>query len=382
MVTMHPALDVFLTFLRLGLTSFGGPVAHLGYFREEFVNRRKWFSDADYADLVALCTFLPGPSSSQVGMAIGKMRAGSLGAVLAWIGFTTPSALIMLALALGANQFMGGGLVRGLSLLTLSVILSAVLGMARTLTPDWTRRGIALVSGAIMLLLPGAWTSVLVIALGGIYGVQFFQQGSQPEQKPLNLKKTGLYLGIATALLLSTPLLLQSSPHLQVFGAMYRTGSLVFGGGHVVLPLLQPVATWLTPEQFLGAYGAAQAIPGPVFAISTFLGATFPGVVPAVGGLIATIGIFLPALLLVLAITPIWDSIKTHPLLQAALKGVNAAVVGLLFAALLDAAITIRPSNGLEWLWVIGSFVLLHLLKVPAHLVVFAGAALGYFVLG
>ena len=382
MVTMHPALDVFLTFLRLGLTSFGGPVAHLGYFREEFVNRRKWFSDADYADLVALCTFLPGPSSSQVGMAIGKMRAGSLGAVLAWIGFTTPSALIMLALALGANRFMGGGLVRGLSLLTLSVILSAVLGMARTLTPDWTRRGIALVSGVIMLLLPGAWTSVLVIALGGLYGVQFFRQGSKTEQKPLNLRKTGVYLSAATALLLATPFLVQLSPYMQVFGAMYRTGSLVFGGGHVVLPLLQPVATWLTPEQFLGAYGAAQEIPGPVFAISTFLGATFPGVIPAVGGLIATIGIFLPALLLVLAITPIWDSIKTHPLLQSALKGVNASVVGLLFAALLDAAITIRPANALEWLWVIGSFVLLHLLKVPAHVVVFAGAALGHFVLG
>ncbi|GEM45054.1 chromate efflux transporter [Deinococcus cellulosilyticus] len=379
---MNPALDVFLTFLRLGCTSFGGPVAHLGYFREEFVNRRKWLSDADYADLVALCTFLPGPSSSQVGMSIGKLRAGTPGAVLAWIGFTTPSALIMLALALGANQLLGGGLVRGLSLLTLSVILSAVLGMARTLAPDWSRRLMALISGLIMLSLPGAWTSVLVIALGGIYGVQFFRQAGTIQKQQLNLKKTGIYLGVATVLLLVSPLLLGFSPYFRVFGEMYRTGSLVFGGGHVVLPLLQPVATWLTPEQFLGAYGAAQAIPGPVFAISTFLGATFPGVLPAWGGLIATVGIFLPALLLVLAIMPVWDSIKTHPTLQSALKGVNAAVVGLLFAALLDAGWTIRPSSWIEWVWVVASFVLLHVMKVPAHVVVFAGGLLGYFLLG
>ncbi|GGJ19573.1 chromate efflux transporter [Deinococcus roseus] len=380
---MHPALDVLLTFLRLGCSSFGGPVAHLGYFRQEFVERKKWLSDSDYADLVALCTFLPGPSSSQVGMCLGKLRAGTLGAVLAWVGFTTPSALIMLALALGANQFLSGGLVRALSLLTLGVILSAVLGMARTLAPDNTRRLIALISGLLMLLLPTAWTSLLVIALGGLYGIWQFRPAEQekpPLSNNLNLHRTGIYLGLATTLLVGLPLL-AFSPILHLFGLMYRTGSLVFGGGHVVLPLLQPISVWLTPEQFLGAYGAAQAIPGPVFAISTFLGATFPEVHPVLGGLVATSGIFLPALLLVLAIMPVWNSIKALPLLQAALRGVNAAVVGLLGAALLDAALTIRPHTVLEFLWVILSFVLLHLLKIPAHLVVLGGAVVGYFVL-
>lgn len=378
MNSMLPALDVFLTFLRLGCTSFGGPVAHLGYFREEFVNRKKWLSDADYADLVALCTFLPGPSSSQVGMSIGNLRAGTLGAILAWVGFTTPSFLIMLALALGAQEVLGGGLVRALSLLTLGVILSAVLGMAKTLTPEWSRRGIALVSGLIMVLWPTAWTSILVIVLGGLYGLRFFRQAGEHQSTPVAFKKTGVYLGVALGLLVVLPLL-SFTPYLALLSDMYRTGSLVFGGGHVVLPLLQPVATWLIPEQFLGAYGAAQAIPGPVFTISTFLGATFPQVNPVLGAVVATVGIFLPAMLLVLAIMPVWNSIKTRPALQAALKGVNAAVVGLLLAALLDAVVHIRPNTVLEWLWVVLSFVGLHFLKVPAHLVVLVGGALGYF---
>lgn len=378
MNSMLPALDVFLTFLRLGCTSFGGPVAHLGYFREEFVNRKKWLSDADYADLVALCTFLPGPSSSQVGMSIGNLRAGTLGAILAWVGFTTPSFLIMLALALGAQEVLGGGLVRALSLLTLGVILSAVLGMAKTLTPEWSRRGIALFSGLIMVLWPTAWTSIVVIVLGGLYGLRFFRQAGEHQSTPVAFKKTGVYLGVALGLLVVLPLL-SFTPVLALLDDMYRTGSLVFGGGHVVLPLLQPVATWLTPEQFLGAYGAAQAIPGPVFTISTFLGATFPQVNPVLGAVVATVGIFLPAMLLVLAVMPVWNSIKTRPALQAALKGVNAAVVGLLLAALMDAVVHIRPNTFLEWLWVVLSFVGLHFLKVPAHVVVLVGGALGYF---
>lgn len=349
------AVAVFLVFLRLGCTSFGGPVAHIGFFRHEFVQRRRWLSDAAYADLVALCQFLPGPASSQVGMALGLMRAGRLGMLVAWLGFTLPSALLMLALGLGvvwAAEALATpvftGLLQGLSAAAVAVVAQAVWGMARSLCPDHARRLLAVLSAAITLALPSAWTPVGVIAFGALAGLALLAPtvGSARAEAlavAVSRRSALLCLGLAAALLLALPWLAHSAPQalLSLADTFYRAGALVFGGGHVVLPLLEAELvgpSGMSAPTFLAGYGLVQAMPGPLFTLAAYLGAVAPnaqGVALGLwGGVVALVAVFLPGALLVLGALPFWSALRQHPPAQSALMGANAAVVGLLLAAL------------------------------------------------
>jgi chromate transporter len=350
------AVAVFLVFLRLGCTSFGGPVAHIGFFRHEFVQRRRWLSDAAYADLVALCQFLPGPASSQVGMALGLMRAGRLGILAAWLGFTLPSALLMLALGLGllwANDALATpvftGLLQGLSAAAVAVVAQAVWGMARSLCPDHARRLLAVLAAAITLALPSAWTQVGVIAFGALAGLALLAPtaGSAPAEASavaVSRRSALLCLGLAAALLLGLPWLAHTAPQalLSLADTFYRAGALVFGGGHVVLPLLEAELvgpSGMSAPTFLAGYGLVQAMPGPLFTLAAYLGAVAPdaqGVTLGLwGGVLALVAVFLPGALLVLGALPFWSALRQHPRAQSALRGTNAAVVGLLLAALM-----------------------------------------------
>ena len=346
------ALAVFAAFLRLGLTSFGGPVAHLGYFRTEFVERRRWLDDRQYAELVALCQFLPGPASSQVGLALGLQRAGAAGALAAWAGFTLPSALLLIALALGLAAGAGpgaAGLVHGLKLVAVAVVAQAVWGMARSLCPDLPRAAIALAAGALSLSLPAALGPVAAIALGAVAGrlaLQVAAVAPAPALAPGLSRRTGAMLLLAAgALLVGLPLAAAAagSPGLQAVSVFYQAGALVFGGGHVVLPLLQAGVVapgWVSEEVFLAGYGAAQAVPGPLFSFAAFLGAAMPAPLGGwAGGLALLVALFAPGLLLVAGALPFWDTLRGRQPVRRALAGANAAVVGLLGAALLDPVI-------------------------------------------
>ncbi len=347
--------EVFLVFLRLGCTSFGGPVAHIGFFRQEFVQRRRWLSDAAYADLVALCQFLPGPASSQVGMALGLMRAGHLGALAAWLGFTLPSALAMLALALGllrlGQAWSAGaltGLLQGLAVAAVAVVVQALWGMARSLCPDTPRRALAVVAAVLTLAWPGALAQIGVIALGALAGLALLQRpaiAAHHEALPVPLSRGAgaLWLALAAALLLGLPWLTHASPQalLSLADTFYRAGALVFGGGHVVLPLLEAELVGpkgMSAPTFLAGYGLVQAMPGPLFTLAAYLGAVAPdaqGVALGLwGGVLALVAVFLPGALLVLGALPFWSALRQHPRAQSALMGTNAAVVGLLLAAL------------------------------------------------
>lgn len=348
------AREVFGAFLRLGLTSFGGPVAHLGYFRAEFVDRRRWLSDAAYADLVALCQFLPGPASSQVGVGLGLMRAGWAGAVAAFIGFTLPSALLMLAFAAGAAGLggpLGTGALAGLKIVAVAIVAQAVLGMARSLCPDAPRAAIA--AGAVVVLasLPGAVAMVGAIALGGLAGLMLDRAGRAgatpapaptPRAAPLAPVVTPQAAMAALALFGALSLLAIVGALPDMVTGFFRAGALVFGGGHVVLPLLDAatVQTGLVgADAFLAGYGAAQAVPGPLFTFAAYLGAIAP---PggAGGGVLAMLALFLPGFLLLIAALPFWDALRARPRAQAAMGGANAAVVGILAAALYDPVFT------------------------------------------
>ncbi|MFN9744438.1 MAG: chromate efflux transporter [Betaproteobacteria bacterium] len=346
------ALAVFAAFLRLGLTSFGGPAAHLGYFRTEFVERRHWLEDRQYAELVALCQFLPGPASSQVGLALGLQRAGAAGALAAWAGFTLPSALLLIALALGLAAGAGpgaAGLVHGLKLVAVAVVAQAVWGMARSLCPDLPRAAIALAAGALSLSLPAALGPVAAIVLGAVAGrlaLQVAAVAPGPALAPRLSRRTGAVLLLAAgALLVLLPLAAAAagSPWLQAVSAFYQAGALVFGGGHVVLPLLQAGVVqpgWVSEEVFLAGYGAAQAVPGPLFSVAAFLGAAMPAPLGGwAGGMALLVALFAPGLLLVAGALPFWDTLRTRQPVRRALAGANAAVVGLLGAALLDPVI-------------------------------------------
>nr|WP_281983120.1 chromate efflux transporter [Azonexus hydrophilus] len=284
-MTLSPVRETFLIFLRLGLTAFGGPIAHLGYFREEFVNRRRWLSDAAYADLVALCQFLPGPASSQVGLALGLQRAGYRGALAAWCGFTLPSAILLILFAIGLVEFgdrLPGGLIAGLKIVAVAVVAQAVWGMAKSLCPDWPRRLLALAAAAFLLALPSAWSQIGVIVVGGLIGLSLKQSGVAAPGEALaagiGRRAASLWLLFFFLGLAGLPLLAQAFPGqtLAMVDAFYRAGALVFGGGHVVLPLLQAETVapgWIGSETFLAGYGAAQAVPGPLFTFAAFLGA-------------------------------------------------------------------------------------------------------------
>lgn len=355
---------VFLVFLRLGLTSFGGPVAHLGYFRSEFVERRSWMDDRSFSDLVALCQFLPGPASSQVGIAVGLARAGWFGALAAWIGFTIPSALALIGFAYGMARYgelANSGAVHGLKVVAVAVVAQAVWGMAKALCPDRPRAGLAIVAALLTLALPSAFGQVGAIVLSGLVGWKLLQL---PHQTPAvhlayGVSKRGgtVALVLFAALLLGLPLWasMTGSPLITLLDGFYRAGALVFGGGHVVLPLLQSTVVQggvVSNTDFLAGYGAAQAVPGPLFTFAAYLGAVMHGPLSGwVGGLVFLVAIFVPAFLLVVGALPFWDTLRQRDGVQSALGGVNAGVVGILLSALYDpvwtSAIQARGDFGL-----------------------------------
>ena len=381
--------EIFSAFLKLGLTSFGGPVAHLGYFRLEFVERRKWLSEASYADLVALCQFLPGPASSQVGIAIGLLRGGYVGALAAWTAFTLPSAIALVLFAYGIAAFdsgFGGGWLHGLKVAAVAVVALAILGMARTLAPDRIRASLAVAAMAVALVLPSAWGQIAGILLGGIVGWLCIEGTPSVDQSVLPLpvsRATGVAMLIVfAALLIGLPLAaaMTGNAALGLFDTFYRVGSLVFGGGHVVLPLLKAevVPSLVNGDAFLAGYGAAQAVPGPLFTFAAYLGAVIGGWAVAAMCLVA---IFLPSFLLVSGVLPFWDALRRRPMAQAMLAGINAAVVGLLLAAFYDPVWTAGIANRYDYALALGAFVLLFVWKAPPWLIVVLCAIAGQFVL-
>jgi chromate transporter len=340
-------VEVFSVFLRLGLTSFGGPIAHLGYFRAEFVARRRWLDDNAYADLVALCQFLPGPASSQVGMSIGLMRAGLPGALAAWLGFTAPSAAALVVFAYGIDagaSLLRHGVLHGLKIVTVAVVAQAVWSMGRMLCADRARLTIALVAAAVLLLAPGALAQIVVIASAALAGWKLLRAEPNAATAVEEIRVPRMMSAVAAVfffvLLAMLPVAAawSASSAVSLFDSFYRAGSLVFGGGHIVLPLLQSELVprhWISNELFLAGYGAAQAVPGPLFSFAAYLGAA-SSVRPngAAGALLCLVAIFLPSLLLVLATLPHWHALRSKLAVRNALAGVNAAVVGLLLAAL------------------------------------------------
>jgi chromate transporter len=383
-------LDVLGVFTRLGLTSFGGPVAHLGYFREEFVTRRGWFDDRAYADLVALCQFLPGPASSQVGMTIGLSRAGYLGALAAWIGFTLPSAIALVLFAYGVSVLgdaSGVGWIHGLKVAAVAVVAQAVLGMMRTLAPDRERATLAVAAAVIVLAVPSAWGQIGAIALGAMVGLRLTRTPIPEDHVslPLTVGRTAgaVFLTLFFILLLGLPLLAAAVPShaVTVFEAFYRAGSLVFGGGHVVLPLLQASVVppgWVGNDAFLAGYGAAQAVPGPLFTFAAYLGAVMgPQPNGWTGAALCLVAVFLPSFLLVLGTLPFWEELRLKPAAQAALRGVNAAVVGLLLAALYNPVWTAGIASAGDFALAAVAFLLLFMWQVPPWLVVILSAAAG-----
>jgi len=384
------AWSIFLVFLRLGLTSFGGPVAHIGYFREEFVHRRQWLDERSYADLVALCQFLPGPSSSQVGLAIGLLRGGYGGSVAAWAGFTLPSAVALLLFALGIASWGNGlpqGVLHGLKIVAVAVVAQAVWGMARTLCTDAPRILITLVAALAVLALPGAWAQLGVIALAGVIGQLLFRPAPFCDA-PLQPRTRSLVGVTALAsfflLLAALPVLAaaSSSQTLALLDAFYRAGALVFGGGHVVLPLLQAEVVpsgWVGNDVFLAGYGAAQAVPGPLFTFSAFLGGSMAGDNgPVLNAALCLVAIFVPSFLLVFGVMPFWERLRANRRIQAALTGVNAAVVGLLLAALYDPVWTSAIHGLKDFALGLIALAALMLWKLPPWLVVLAGGLMGW----
>jgi len=382
--------EVFAAFLRLGLTSFGGPVAHLGYFRQDLVERRRWLDEHAYLDLVALCQFLPGPTSSQVGFGIGLTRAGYMGAFAAWLGFTMPSAILMMLFAFGVAQYgevAGSGWLHGLKIAAVAVVAQAVWGMAATMATGRIRASLAIAAAVLVLFVPNAAGQLGAIATGAAVGVFALPGERRPSQSALaaGVSRTVATLAIAVffVLLVGLPLLsaLFPSQALAEFNAFYRAGSLVFGGGHVVLPLLQAAVVppgWVSDDTFLAGYGAAQAVPGPLFTFAAYLGAAMgPEPNGIAGAAICLIAIFLPTFLLVIGVLPFWQVLRTKPRAQAALDGVNAAVVGLLLAALYRPVWQSAIASPRDFALAIAAFLLLTAWKTPPWLVVLLCAAGG-----
>ncbi len=383
-------LEVLRVFLRLGLTSFGGPIAHLGYFRAELVERRRWIADEAFADLLALCQFLPGPASSQMVFALGLGRAGLLGGLVAFTAFALPSAVALFLFALGAGALSGplsSGALHGLKLVAVAIVAQAVSGMAKALCPDRQR---ATVAGLAALLVLGGFSSLrqlAAIALGGLAGLIFCRASgprpAQPPLAPLISKELGaLCLAVFALLLLALPALLRlwPAPRLELFDAFYRSGALVFGGGHVVLPLLRGAVVargWVGDDAFLAGYGAAQAVPGPLFTFAAYLGAVARPAPGIAGAAIALLGIFLPGLLVLTGALPYWDRLRSKEAAQAALRGINAAVVGLLAAALYDPVFSTAVRGRADFALALGCFVLLTAWRAPPLAVVIAGALAG-----
>lgn len=385
------AWAVFLIFLRLGLTSFGGPVAHLGYFRDEFVIRRKWLTENSYADLIALCQFLPGPASSQVGIAIGLSRAGYTGALAAWTGFTLPSAIVLMLFAIGISSYgdiVPLGVLHGLKVAAVAVVAQAVWGMGKNLCTDVARISIMALAACFVLLVPSALAQVSVIAIAAIIGLLWFKPEKVMAHDPLPItvrRRTGLvWLFLFFSLLIGLPLLtaLYPSQTLSMVDTFFRAGSLVFGGGHVVLPLLQAEivpAGWISNDTFLAGYGATQAVPGPLFTFAAFLGSSMNQAPSGwLGGMICLIAIFAPSFLLVMGVLPFWESLRQNLRTRAALSGINAAVVGLLLAALYQPVWTSAIIEAKDFGLALVALIALMFWKFPAWLVVIGCGAAGW----
>ncbi|WP_148254531.1 chromate efflux transporter [Aidingimonas lacisalsi] len=386
--------EVFKAFLVLGLTSFGGPIAHLGYFRAEFVTRRQWLDESAYADLVALCQFLPGPASSQVGFALGWLRGGPLGAAAAWLAFTLPSAIVLVLFAMGASLMegaIGRGIVHGLKVVAVAIVAQAVWGMTRNLCPDRRRATMALAAVLIVITVSGPGGQITAILMGALVGWWLCRDdnvaGGETLHFPVTKRAGGMALAVFGGLLAGLPLLalFSSSQGLSLLDAFYRAGALVFGGGHVVLPLLQAEVVqsgWVSSDVFLSGYGAAQAIPGPLFTFSAYLGAmmqTPPAGVP--GAAIALVAIFLPGMLLLIGVMPFWNAFRRLAGAQAVMRGTNAAVVGILGAALYEPVWTTAIVSASEFALALVAFVLLAVWKVSPWVVVVI-SALGGIAIG
>lgn len=381
------AAEVFGAFLKLGLTSFGGPIAHLGYFREEFVTRRGWLSDHAYADVVALCQFLPGPASSQVGFALGMMRAGWLGAIAAFTAFTFPSAVLLIVFAMSAASLsgpIGTGALHGLKIVAVAIVAQAVWGMAKTLCPDRERASIAVGAVAILAFAPTAIGMVAAILFGAVAGLILGRGTDKPLgghiTMPVRRWQAAVALTTFVALLVLLPLAAGNSQALAVADSFYRAGSFVFGGGHVVLPLLEAETVqsgWVSPDAFLAGYGAAQAVPGPLFTFAAYLG-TVLGPTPngIAGAALALAAIFLPGFLILVGVLPFWDRFRAMSNAQSLMQGANAAVVGILGAALYSPVFTSAIGDLKDFALALGCFVLLVAWKASPWIVVLV-AALG-----
>ena len=388
--------EIFRVALKLGLTSFGGPTAHLGYFHEEYVRRRRWFSEGAYADLVALCQFLPGPASSQLGFAIGLLRGGLLGGFVAWLGFTLPSAVLMMLCGYGfaaMGDVSHAGWLKGLKLAAVAVVAQAVWAMATKLCPDRVRASLAFAAAAAVLAWHTPWTQIVVLATGAVFGFAFLRQEEttalEMPDHLFNVSGWSRRAGLASlvmffVLLLGLPALRTASGNaaVAVFESFYRSGSLVFGGGHVVLPLLQAETVtpgWVSNDRFLAGYGLAQALPGPLFAFAAYLGTVLVPPYPHgwVGALLCLTAIYLPTGLLVLGVLPFWESLRRRPQAQAALRGANAAVVGLLLAALYHPVWTSAVHQPADFVVALGAYGLLVFWGCPPWLVVGLVAAAG-----
>ena len=383
-------LEVLRVFLKLGVSSFGGPIAHIGYFREEFVVRRSWLDEQAFVDLVALCQFLPGPASSQVGFSIGLMRAGYAGALAAWTGFTLPSAIILVLFAYGAGALSGPagtGVLHGLKLVAVAIVAQAVWGMARTLCPGRERASIAVLSALIILFSSSSLAQIGTILLGGILGLWLCRNAPPMAEghiaMPVSRRAGLLALAAFFILLIGLPVLqaLNGSPGVALFDAFYRSGALVFGGGHVVLPLLREAFVapgWVSDEAFLAGYGAAQAVPGPLFTFAAYLGAVVkPSPHGVAGAALGLFGIFLPGILILLGALPFWDSFRTRIEAQSVMRGVNAAVVGLLGAALYNPLWTSSVKTPGDFGVALVGFVLLSVWRAPPLVVVIVSALEG-----
>jgi chromate transporter len=388
-------VEVLLAFAKLGVSCFGGPIAHIGYFRQEFVVRRRWLDEHAYADLVALCQFLPGPASSQVGFSLGLMRSGYLGGLAAWVGFTLPSAIALVLFAYGANALkgaIGSGLLHGLKLVAVAIVAQAVWGMARTLCPDRERASIGVIAALIILFSSSSVAQIGAIALGGVLGLWLCRAApptpSNQGHMPVPVSRRAGLLALAAFFLLLVGLpLLKGLTHLQgvaLFEAFYRSGALVFGGGHVVLPLLREATVstgWVSDGAFLAGYGAAQAVPGPLFTFSAYLGAIMgPSPNGVAGAAIGLVAIFVPGILALIATLPFWETFRRRTWAQSVMRGVNAAVVGLLGAALYNPVWTSSVNTPEDFGLALVAFVLLTVWEAPPLLVV-AASAIGGIVL-
>ena len=379
-------LEIFMTALKLGLTSFGGPVAHLGYFKDEYVDRKKWLDDKLYADIIALCQFLPGPASSQVGISIGMMRGGILGGVLSWLGFTMPSVIVLVVFAMLYLQMdiSDQAFISSLKVVAVAVVLHAIMGMAKNLTPDKPRIIIAIIASGVMLIYPNVWVQILTILGGALVGFVLFQKRERTKIEIFNInipKKVSYYsLAALGGLLVLMPLLANwiNNIYITLFDVFFRVGAIVFGGGHVVLPMIEREivpAGLISPDAFLAGYGMAQAVPGPLFTFASYLGAIIADVP---GAIVATIAVFLPSFLLIIAALPFLAQLRENHYFQSALMGVNATVVGILVAAFYDPVLTSGIVSGADFFLGFVLFMLLIIWKLPAWSIVVIGVGLGY----